>query len=38
MFITAVVTTAYHMILTNYGFILFNFIFHVGFGVMTELI
>jgi len=38
MFINTVVTIAYHMILTNYGFILFHFIFHVGFGVMTELI
>jgi len=38
MFITIVVITAYHMILTNYGFILFHFIFHVGFSVMTELI
>lgn len=38
MFITIVVITAYHMILINYGFILFHFIFYVGFGVITELI
>jgi len=38
MFTTIAVITANHMILTNYSFILFHFIFHIGFGVITQLI